>query len=222
MNEVKFWWEDWDIENIKESIPAIIDNCWDILKHFSKGYINETWFVDAIEILKWVFDKYQLDANSLDLEDMLQMMLLQKRLGGLLALQEQSANISWLRLSEIEKAISVVWANHELWISNDFIREIDLLMKSKWEKPPAQKITSTQDYFANRILKLQIINSDGSFKEPTELQFYEFVDVLRERVWDDDALNWEIDRVMKLKDSFWSKIVSLQNSKLLKPFIRQN
>lgn len=219
MNEVRFWWEGWDIENIKDSIPAIIQNCWDLLEHFSQGYINESWFTDAIAILKWVFDKHTIGVEKLNLDDIQQILILQKRLGGLLALQEHSANISWLSLSDIEKAISVVWARHDLWINNELIRDIDSLMRSRWSKPPAKEISKTKNYFADKILKLQFTNSDGSFSEPTELEFYEYVDALREKVWDVDELHWEIDRVIKLKDSFWSKIVSLQNSELLKWFI---
>jgi len=94
------------------------------------------------------------------------------------------------------------------------------VVETDWHEPPAEEMQRAQDYFAQRILDTQILNSDWAFNEPTEKEFYEFVDALRHKVWDDLDLNAEIDKIMQLKDSFGSKIVSLQNSEVLKPHLK--
>lgn len=91
-------------------------------------------------------------------------------------------------------------------------------LQSEWEQPPFSELQKTAD-IRPIVCSLLNKNKEWKFASPEEAEFFSFIDALRERVWDDYDANNEIDRIMSLTDSPASKIVSLQNSKILKPFI---
>ena len=96
--------------------------------------------------------------------------------------------------------------------------DASISIEHEWAKPPFKELQKTADIWLI-VHSLLNHNPDWIFANPTEQQFYEFVDRLRESVWDNYEANQEIDRIMQLKDDFWTKLTLLQNSQILKPFI---
>jgi hypothetical protein len=98
------------------------------------------------------------------------------------------------------------------------VADAERAIKSDWAEPPATEMYVCE--IASDVVKIQQI--DWMISDPESIEFEIIVDTLREKVWDNLDLNFEIDEIINSNTTYSQKIIAFHESEILRPFIDQN